>query len=341
VYAEFGDFENPGNPNSLAKFVFYEKLSKLPGVTGIAASLNAPGSNANNTSHEIRLPSGQSVQVSRQFVTNNFFEIYNLQARAGRLFDSHIDLSDNKTNVVLNWAAAQALGFTSPNAAVGQSVSGITPGKSTTLTIIGIAPDILQRSMREKNQPTIYFRFDRSPGSTPWLTVRTNGDVAGVEKEIADIWRKSFPTKDLNMHSVQEEIAQTYAEDVRYAKLLGASSSLAIAIAAFGIYVLSAYSVQRRAREIVLRKLYGAGGREIAQILGREFGSLIAVSALIGLPVAYLASSRYLAEFVERAPMGAWPLLMALMLALIVAMSATCRHVLIAMKMKPALALNN
>jgi len=335
VYADFGDFENPDNPNSLAKFTFYKKLSELPGVVGVAASLNAPGSNSNRTFFEARLESGQSMQLSRQFVTNNFFEVYRLQARSGRLFDPHIDLSDNKSIVILNWTAAQALGFVSPEAAIGKSIAT----KNGPLTIIGVAPDILQRSMRETLQPTIYFRFDRSPGSTPWLTVRTSGDIATVEKEIESIWHKSFPTKTLTMHSVQEAIAATYAEDIRYAKLLGASSGLAIAIAAFGIYVLSAYSVQRRTREIVLRKLYGASKGVIAKLLAREFGSLIAISALIGLPIAYVASAKYLAEFVARAPMGLWPLICALMVATIIAFLAVLRHAILAIRISPVIAL--
>ena len=337
VYADFGDFENPDMPNSLAKFAFYKKLLQLSEVTGFAASLNAPGSNSNRFPYEVQLASGRRVHASLQSVTNNFFEIYRLQPRAGRLFDSHIDLADDKTKIVVNWTAAKAMGFASPDAAVGHSILG----KRGPLTIIGIAPDILQRSLREALQPTIYVRFEPSPGATPWLTVRTTGDVASAQREIEELWQKSFPTKTLNMHSVQDAIAEGYADDLRYAKLLAASSALAIVIAAFGIYVLSASSMQRRTREIVLRKLYGAGGQDIVQLIGREFGSLIAISALIGLPVAYLASAKYLAEFVERAPMGVWPLLLALTLVLIVAVCATCRHLVIAMRLKPAVVLSN
>jgi hypothetical protein len=57
----------------------------------------------------------------------------------------------------------------------------------------------------------------------------------------------------------QAYLSANYADDLRLAKLVGLASLVAIAIAAFGIYVLATYSVQRMARQIVLRKLYGAG----------------------------------------------------------------------------------
>jgi putative ABC transport system permease protein len=130
-----------------------------------------------------------------------------------------------------------------------------------------------------------------------------------------------------------------YEDDLRLAKLLGASSVIATAIAAFGIYVLAAYSVQRKAREIVLRKLYGAGHAAIGRLVAREFIVLIAIGALLGLPVAFVAVQRYLASFTEQAPVGAWTLGAALLVAGLVALGSTVRHGLAAMRLRPVQAL--
>ena len=111
---------------------------------------------------------------------------------------------------------------------------------------------------------------------------------------------------------------------------------VAIVIAAFGIYVLSAYSVQRRAREIGLRKLYGAKPRDIGLLVAREFAVLIAIGAAIGLPIAAVMTQRYLADFVHRAPVGIASLLVAVVIALLIALVSTLRHTLIAVRMSPA-----
>jgi putative ABC transport system permease protein len=116
---------------------------------------------------------------------------------------------------------------------------------------------------------------------------------------------------------------------------------IAIAIAAFGVYVLAAYSVQRRTREIVLRKLYGASGGAIGSLVLREFAQLTCAGALLGLPAAWIATERYLAPFTERAPVGMWTVLAALAVAVAVALGATLRHTLAAMRITPILALRD
>jgi ABC-type antimicrobial peptide transport system permease subunit len=97
--------------------------------------------------------------------------------------------------------------------------------------------------------------------------------------------------------------------------------------------------VQRRAREIVLRKLYGADGGDVALLVLREIGALCLAGALIALPVAALVIARHLSTYVERAPIGYWTLLAALGATLLVALAAVARHARIAMRMRPAAAL--
>ncbi len=78
------------------------------------------------------------------------------------------------------------------------------------------------------------------------------------------------------MQSAASISGESYKQDLRMVKILGAASLVALALAAFGIYVLSAYTVQRSRREIVIRKLYGASNGAIARRLGREFGLTVA-----------------------------------------------------------------
>jgi putative ABC transport system permease protein len=99
--------------------------------------------------------------------------------------------------------------------------------------------------------------------------------------------------------------------------------------------------VQRRTREIVLRKLYGASAGAIGRLVAREFATLIGIGALVGLPAAWLATARYLAGFTERAPVGLWTLSAALAIAALVALGSTLRHTLTAVRVTPVLALRD
>jgi ABC-type antimicrobial peptide transport system permease subunit len=143
----------------------------------------------------------------------------------------------------------------------------------------------------------------------------------------------------LKTRSAADILAVNYADDARMARLLALATGIALAIAAFGTYVLSAHTVQRRAREIVLRKLYGAGRSAIGALVLKEIGVLTALAALVGLPPAALAIQRYLAGYVEHAPIGGWTMLLALAATLAIAGAAVARHAWLAMRMKPADAL--
>ncbi|PRC94951.1 ABC transporter permease [Solimicrobium silvestre] len=311
--------------------MFRDKLAHLPGVSEVAASADYPGSPRTKCMNRSHNNAGEPVEMSCQPVSVNFFDVYGVKPLAGRLFNSHIDQVEHSNVVVVNWLAAKALGFHSPEEAIGQ-IFPVDDNK-----IIGVVPYIRHQNLRETVQPNYY----RLSNALRVLTVRTNGDFDALEKAVTALWVQTFPTDTLRMRRLSDAIAINYADDLRMAKLLAASSLLAIAIAAFGIYVLSAYSVQRRTREIVLRKLYGANGGAIARLLAREYGVLVAISALIGLPIAFVASAKYLAEFVEHAPMGVWPLVGALFVACMVAFVSVLRHALLAIRMPPADALHN
>ncbi|QBE63666.1 FtsX-like permease family protein [Pseudoduganella lutea] len=311
---------------------FRDALRRLPHVRGVAFCENAVGQRFAGQNGPIRRLGGpETVLVSRN-VSADFFQLYGVEALAGRTFDPKIERDDVPTTVMLNRAGALALGFPSAQAAVGGLVSFEHGGKQLTARVIGIAPDLRHESLRETPQPMFY----RNALGASVLTIRTDGDMRELERQAAELFGKFFPDDVPRMRPAASYLTDHYAQDMRLASLLGAASLVAILLSAFGIYVLSAYNVQRRAREIVLRKLYGAGRAAIARLLGREFAVLLVLGAVIGLPPAALAIRAYLASFTDHAPVAGWTLLGAAAIAVLVALAATARHTIAALRATPA-----
>ena len=238
--------------------------------------------------------------------------------------------------MVINLAAAREFGFPDAASAVGKFVRN-PEGGGPPMQIVGVVPDIRHLSAREKMQAKIYLLEAR----TRVFTVRSEGSLEPVMHSVEAMWPRFFPNDVIDMKPAASLFAANYADDLRLAKLLAASSVIAIAIAAFGMYVLSAYSVQRRTREIVLRKLYGASGGAIGVLVAREFSALLVAGAVVGLPAAWIATERYLSAFTERAPVGLWTIGAAFVLAALVAFGSTLRHGLAAVRIAPALALRD
>jgi putative ABC transport system permease protein len=318
--------KNMADPENKA---FIDELKRTPGVLDVAVAADPIGQHATYFSNFVSRAGNPGVSMEMKAVSGDFFKTYGLTAKAGRMFDAKTDTEESLVTV-LNAPATQVLGFATPEAAVGQFI--YLRGEPKPIQIVGIAPEIRSQSLRKRPDPQFYF----VTSDINFLTVRTNGNLIEVQNAVEAVWNRRFPNYILHMTRAQTFFDKEYGEDLRIAKILGYGTIIAILIASFGIYVLSAYSIQRRSKEIVLRKLYGAGQGAIASLVSREFVSLILISAVIGLPVASIATARYLADFVERAPFGVWPLVLSLLVAFLVALFSTLRHTLSAVRISPA-----
>jgi cell division protein FtsX len=317
---------------------FLSALQAQPGVAGVAVSEDPVGRLDWIWTRTFKSPGGINAAMEMKSVSANFFELYGIAPAAGRLFQPALDKDDDKASLVVNAVAARELGFASAAQAVGQVVtfSGFDNVVSRA-RIIGIAPELRFRSLRDQPVATAYEL--RTAGTV--LNVRAAGAPAAVERAAQTLWPSYYPDAIPRIYRAADVLAAHYAEEARMARLLAVATCIALVIAAFGTYALSANSVQRRAREIALRKLHGARRADIVLLVLREAGALLLAAAAIGLPVAALAISRYLANYVEHAPIGYWTLLIALALSVVIALSAISRHTWLAMRLSPVEALRS
>lgn len=325
--------------DSAAARGFHAALSAQTGVDGVAISADPVGRLDWSWTRDLQRPGGPPASMEMKSVSADFFQQLGVVPVAGRLFERGVDIDDDAVPVVINALAARALGFASAQAAVGETVlfTGFD-NKTIRKTIVGIAPELRFRSLREAPRATAY---ELSTAGFA-LTVRihgASGTRAGVEGTVRELWPRYFPEALLRMHRAGEVLAVNYAEDARMARLLASATILALVIAGVGTYVLAANTVQRRTREIVLRKLHGARRGDIGLLVVREIGTLVLVAAVIGLPPAAIAIERHLSGYVEHAPAGYWTLLFAFALTLAIALCAIGRHTWLAMRLPPAAAL--
>jgi putative ABC transport system permease protein len=323
------------------------ELSQQPAIAGITASNDPVGRSKESWSTEIKREGGEAVTLDVKAVSASFFEEYGIRPVAGRLFDSRIDRDDDATPIVIDPIAARQLGFASPELAVGQALqfrpSREAPQRTPVLVvkrIIGIAPEVRFQSLREAPAAVAYelLAYARYSGT---LTVRASGSIADAERAVHAVWSRYYPNSVVEMTPAKEIWAANYADDARLARLLAFATAIALVIAAFGVYVLAADAVQRRTREIALRRLFGTRRRDIGKLVAKDVGAVILLSAVIALPLAALAIGRYLAAYTEQAPYAFWSPAFAVATVLVTAAIAAARQAWAAMMLKPAVALRS
>jgi putative ABC transport system permease protein len=313
----------------------YGALKNHPTVQGLSVSDDVPGRNPMGSIRTF--DNGNSHALVRITQANlNFFGVYQIPILAGSLEGLALpddDAQGVERPIVLDLTAVQALGFTNAQGAIGKRLTSGT----YSLRVVAVVGAIKQESARASMQPQAFWLGEQVRGV---LTLKGQ-NMAASRAAATEIWPRYFPDQVLEMNGVQEQLAQRYQLDRNIGRFIAATSLIALLLAAFGVYALAAYTVRRAALEIVIRKLHGAGHRHIAALLLKEFVPLLILAALVSLPLIWWMSQQYLAGFVERAAMGGWPLLVALVGTVLMSLLAGLRHGLAAMAMRPVLALRD
>ena len=302
-------------------------LAALPEISGVARS------NPYATNQSFATPKGDPVAIGTRLVGPEYFSVLGLGASAGRVFDKRQDAGEGAKLLVVNRLAALRLGFADAGAAVGQFVKM----DDRMVQIVGIANEVRNGFTIGPAKPLAYALSD----STSELVLRAGSDFGAAQAAVARLWQERFPDRYLSLRSLRAQLELNASGPQAVLQSCVVVAVVIVPLAVFSIYVLSAFVVQRRAREFVVRKLYGADARDITLLLVREFGILQGIGALVALPLAYGGARSFVERFSDQAPIGPWAVLAALAGALLVTAIATFRHIVAASRLPPALVLRN
>lgn len=313
-------------------------LEHDPAVTGVAWHIDPIASPWVHVDDFVRGDRRASMRID--VVEPAFFDVYGIAPIAGSFRSPRVVAptpaggasAPAETLAVIDDLGARALGFDSPQAAIGQLFSS---GGKEPQRVVAVVPHLRQEDARGVPQPQI-FAFHEFDGAS--LTVRGDDPVA-TRRAIDAAWRRLFPNDVLEVDTVAHQLAQANQRDRLLGELIAAASLLSLLLSGFGVYALAAYTVRRKAREIVIRKLHGAGRAGVAAVLGREFMPLLGVAALCGVPLVGWFAQAWLASFVDRTAAVFWAMPIALGIVLAMTSLAALRHAVAAMNLRPTTAL--
>ena len=268
-----------------------EKVSTLPGVQSAALANSLPlGLDQSNTSFFAEgkpVPKMSERQSANYYmVTPGYFTTMQTRLLAGRDFDQH-DREGAKKVVIVNYALAARL-FPNENAVGKRICQGMACGDP--FEIIGIAEDGKYVSLSDGPTPVIFWPILQRYISTTTVVARSplppEQVVRMVENAVHDL-NPALPfyqTGSLDDHMRLPLLPARLA-----ASMLGAFGSLAIVLAATGVYGVMAYAVSRRRREIGIRVAIGATRAQVMRLVLQRTAILLAIGTALGA-VASLAA---------------------------------------------------
>ncbi|MEL7171318.1 MAG: FtsX-like permease family protein, partial [Bacteroidota bacterium] len=141
------------------------------------------------------------------------------------------------------------------------------------------------------------------------------GDARATMASVEELWRRYEPVRPMSYTFLDENLDALYQTEARLATAVGAFAALALVVACLGLFGLATFTIQRRTREIGVRKVLGASVPGLVRLLARDFVVLVAVAFVVAAPVAWFGLHAWLDSFAYRVPLSAAPLLAAGVLA--------------------------
>ncbi len=267
------------------------RLEALPEVEAAAAVVWLPLADvASQWSIEIEGRPVESIGAApdaiAQQVTPGFFDAVGVRAVRGRLLQAS-DRSDSTPVTLVNESMAQA--FWPGEDPVGQRFRVFSEGRPW-MEVVGVVGDVRQSELQTGAPPQFYVPHAQGSSSTYFtglgmtLTLRGDGPPPSASL-VRDAIRSFDPTAPISrVRALEDVVAASTARERFVLLVLGAFSTVALMLAAFGVYGVASYGVFRRTREIGVRMALGASPRKILAVVLR--GALGVVVAGLCLGVA-------------------------------------------------------
>jgi putative ABC transport system permease protein len=274
-------------PEAFTGFIdrLLERVHALPGVTSAASTSTLPLTGTGSTlvwAIEGRLPENMPEWPNAQirWVTPRLFETLQIAFREGRDFTPQ-DRNPAPGVVVVNEVFAR-------RAFPGESAIGkriVVGGRNAPAAeIIGVVRNTQEVDLQENQRALIYLPVLQSPNPAIRLVVKTPADAAAlarpIQMEVAAI-DKGLAT--FNIRTMDEVVGLSVARARFASSLLGVFASVALMLAAVGVYSVMAYFVSQRTKEVGIRMALGANKQAILKMVLRSAILLSASGAVLGI----------------------------------------------------------
>jgi putative ABC transport system permease protein len=313
---------------------FAEELKKHKDIISVTGMEDILGANHNTRSFVIEgMFDDQPFWYPAFMVRYDFIETFSIPVVEGRAFSRDFP-SDTSEAIMINESMVRHLGWTNEEA-IGKAIR--SDGNER---VIGVFADFNALSL---HKPSGNFILDMiqnprgAAGLTRYMAVKVNThDYAGVLKYIEVLWNDFAPTRPFEYSFLDEELNALYKDENSFSRLSIILTILAIIIACLGLIGLTSFMVERKTKEISVRRVHGATVSHVNSMLSREFLWLIMIANLISWPIAWFGLNRWLDNFSKHIELQWYLFLISALVTVVITLLITSIHAFRASRMNPA-----
>ena len=315
------------------------QLSQMPEVGCASLSWEIPdGANGGNFQvYKQGTDPKNAITTQGMASDNQYAQTYNIPVRAGSFFTPSYAPGDS-AKIVINETAAKALGWNNPKDAIGQLVNA--PGGNMPMTVCGVTADFHFGSMQSKILPVTFMNVNFTHYYRFFSIKLKPGDMQKSITALQKKWSVLLPDAPFEYHFMDDALAHIYQTEIQLKKASIMATVLAVTIVLLGVLGLISLSVQKRTREIGIRKVLGSSVTGIMGLFVKEFLGVVLIAGLVACPIAYLLMHNWLNGYAYRITLNLYPFSVAILLLTVFTVILISVQTFKAAKANPAKSIN-
>lgn len=263
---------------------------KSPYVSGAAATSHIPGRPFNTTRFYLSGKENETgISIEYIGIDYDFIKMFGIEMLHGRGFNKNMGTDTSRANLMVNEAAVKALGFADISQGLHQNIW------RRAVPIIGITKNFHIKGLQNQVEP-LYMVILPQQFKYVTLTVNTN-NINDALSNIETKWSALFPDMPISYFFLNDEFNKQYIQETQTSSLFRTFSILGVFIACLGLLGLSSFVVEKRKKEIGIRKVLGAGAGKLTFLLSVDFAKWILLANIAAWPAAYLFTNSWLENF--------------------------------------------
>lgn len=279
---------------------FKNELLSHPGIVQATVLNEILGINNNN--HEFRygdMKEDEWKYFPSLMVEEDFLNTFNIKMVAGRPY-SHDYQNEDSLSIVINQSMAEFMGFNDPADAIGESLVTV----SGTERVIGVTENFNFKTLHHPVGPFVLDipgkAYDHHIHFAKYTAIKVADMSPEVLEHIETVWKKFVQNAPFDYHVLEDDLVALYKSESRMSKVLGMFSLLCIIIACLGLFALTWFMSQAKARELAVRQTLGASFPQLIQVATKEQMAMVSLAILLAIPVSIFGISRWLQSFAFR-----------------------------------------
>jgi putative ABC transport system permease protein len=284
-----------------------DAFTRIPGIEAVSLSYEIPNGNVGNNAslYPAGRDSTQAVSMEALTTDEHFARTYQITVASGTYFRA--GAAQDSSGIVLNEAAAQALGYPSSEAAVGRQVR--IQGSPRAFRVLGVVKNFHVGTLHDAIQPLAIGHVQNVPIYRFFSLRLARGNPRPVLDALEQAWRDRFPEAPCDYAFLDQTLQQLYQTELQLERAAYVATGLALFIVLLGVVGMISLSVARRTKEIGIRKVLGASVPTLVTLFLTEYLGVLLVANAIAWPLAYGLVSHWLANYAYRTPLTWLPFL--------------------------------